>query len=328
MTATETRASGTSGPIAAGDVDLWVERRGEGPDVLLIAGLGDPAEAWEPQLDGLSQRYRLTAFDNRGAGRSPSPPEGFSVAAMADDAAALLRTLDVASAHIAGFSGGSATAQELALRHPEVVRSLVLVSTWARPDAYFRRMADSWRWLAEVAPSERAMLESFFLWIYTRRAHQDGTVDQIIEETLAFPHPQPTEAFQRQLTAWMAHDTMDRLREITAPTLVVAGELDIACPRASAASSPSRSPAPSSSCSPGRPTSRSRSGRPSSTRSSTASGRRSTGGRDRAKAHRGAPSAVEWAIVAMYRKYFLPHMWEANFERLRHSDPDLFDSLS
>jgi hypothetical protein len=53
MTATE-----TSGPVAAGDVELWVERRGEGPDVLLIAGLSDPAEAWAPQLEGLADLQR------------------------------------------------------------------------------------------------------------------------------------------------------------------------------------------------------------------------------------------------------------------------------
>lgn len=229
MTVTDAPTAKTSGPIRAGDVELWVERRGAGPDVLLIAGLSDPAEAWQPQLDGLSDRYRLTAFDNRGAGRSPLPPEGFTVAGMADDAAALLRALGVAAAHVAGFSGGSAIAQELALRHPDVVRSLVLVSTWARADVYFRTMMNSWRWLVD-APSERAMLEAFFLWIYTPRAHEDGTVDQIIEETLAFPHPQSPEAFQRQLDAWYPHDTLDRLTEITAPTLVVAGELDIACP--------------------------------------------------------------------------------------------------
>ena len=111
MTATDARTSGTSGPVAAGDVELWVQQRGHGPDVLLIAGLSDPAEAWESQLEGLSNRYRLTAFDNRGAGRSPLPTEGFSVADLADDAAALLRTLGVPSAHVAGFSGGSATAQ-------------------------------------------------------------------------------------------------------------------------------------------------------------------------------------------------------------------------
>jgi pimeloyl-ACP methyl ester carboxylesterase len=229
MTATDARTD-TSGLIVAGDVEIWFERRGEGPDVLLLAGLSDPAEAWAPQLEGLADRYRLTALDNRGAGRSPLPPEDFTVGGFADDAAALLRALGVSSAHVAGFSGGSATAQELALRHPELVRSLVLVSTFARPDAYLRTMGDSWRWLADVAPSERAMLEAFFLWIYTPRAHEDGTVDQIIEETLVFPHPQPPEAFKRQLAVWMAHDTMGRLSEITAPTLVVAGELDIACP--------------------------------------------------------------------------------------------------
>ena len=126
MTATDARTSGSSGPVAAGDVDLRVERRGEGPDVLLIAGLSDPAEAWEAQLRGLSDRYRLTAFDNRGAGRSPHIPEGFTVADTADDAAQLLRALGSRSTHVAGFSGGSAIAQELAIRHPHAVRSLVL----------------------------------------------------------------------------------------------------------------------------------------------------------------------------------------------------------
>ncbi len=74
MTTTDAPTAGTSGPIKAGDVELWVEQRGSGPDVLLIAGLSDPAEAWQPQLDGLSDRYRITAFDNRGSGRSPLPP--------------------------------------------------------------------------------------------------------------------------------------------------------------------------------------------------------------------------------------------------------------
>ena len=227
---TNTSISTGTGHVSAGDVDLWVDRRGAGPDVLLIAGLSDPAEAWTFQLEGLADRYHLTAFDNRGAGRSPLPPEGFTVRDMADDAAALLRRLGVSHAHVAGFSGGSATAQELALRHPELVRSLVLVSTWARRDAYLRAMMDSWTWLPEAAPSERAMLEAFFVWIYTPRAHDSGMVSQIIDEALAFPHPQSPAAFRRQLEAWIPHDTLDRLDAITVPTLVVAGELDIVTP--------------------------------------------------------------------------------------------------
>ena len=220
----------TSAPSRTDALELWVERRGEGPDVLLIAGLGDSAEAWQPQLDGLSDRYRLTAYDNRGVGRTPLPDGRLSAASMADDAAALLRALDVPAAHVAGFSMGSAIAQELAIRHPELVRSLVLVSTYARPDALLRTQFAFWRWLAEAAPSERAFFEAFFTWVYTPRAHADGTVGQIIDEALAFPHQQSVEAFQAQVDACLTHDTAGRLSQITAPTLVLAGELDIILP--------------------------------------------------------------------------------------------------
>jgi pimeloyl-ACP methyl ester carboxylesterase len=219
-----------SAPIRAGELELWVERRGSGPDVLLIAGLGDPAEAWQPQLDGLADRYRVSAFDNRGVGRSPLPDEPLSVATMADDAAAILRALDVPAAHVAGFSMGSTIAQELALRHPELVRSLVLVSTYARPDALLRSQFAFWSWLAEAAPSERAFFEAFFTWVYTPRAHADGTVDQFVGEALAFAHQQTVEGFQAQVDACLAHDTADRLSRIAAPTLVLSGEFDTILP--------------------------------------------------------------------------------------------------
>ena len=215
-----------SAAVDVGDVDIWVERRGDGDDVLLLCGLTDPAAAWQPQLDSLSDRYRLTAFDNRGTGRTPLTPD-LSVEQMADDAAAVLRHFGVERAHVAGFSGGSRTAQELALRHPDLVRSLVLVSTWAEPDRYVRQIARSLSWLVEAAPSERAMLEAFFLWIYTPRAHADGTVAEIVEQALADPFPLADGTFSAQLDAWMSHTTGERLRDITAPTLVLMGGSDV-----------------------------------------------------------------------------------------------------
>jgi pimeloyl-ACP methyl ester carboxylesterase len=216
--------------IDTGVGELWIEHRGEGPDVLLIAGLGDPVEAWQFQLDGLADRYHLIAFDNRGAGRSPLPAGELSVPTMADDAAAVLRALDVPAAHVAGFSGGGIIAQELALRHPELVRSLVLVSAWARPDAYARAMFEFWRWMAEAAPSERAFLEAFYVWVYTPRAHEDGTVAKIIDDVLAFPHQPSLEGLQRTIDAFLVHETVDRLLDVSAPTLVLAGGVDICFP--------------------------------------------------------------------------------------------------
>jgi pimeloyl-ACP methyl ester carboxylesterase len=216
--------------VRAGDLDTWIEQVGEGPDVLLIGGLGDTVESWQFQLDGLADRYRLTAFDNRGAGRTAMPEGPVSAAVMADDAAAVLRALDVPSAHVAGFSMGSAIAQELAIRHPELLRSLVLNSTYARPDALFRSQLDFWRWLPEAAPSERAFFEAFFTWVYTPRAHADGSVAEIVEEALNFSQGQSAEAFRAQVDACREHDTADRLSQITAPTLVLAGEFDVILP--------------------------------------------------------------------------------------------------
>jgi pimeloyl-ACP methyl ester carboxylesterase len=231
-TAYTTEASQTSPDsfprtVSANGLEIYVDQVGQGPDVLLIGGLGDTVESWQFQLDGLAERYRLTAFDNRGAGRTAMPEGPASVEAMADDAAAVLRALDVSSAHVAGFSGGSIISQELALRHPELVRSLVLQSTWPVTDTYLRSWARFIHRLLETAPSESAFLEDFFLWIYTARAHNDGTVDRLIEEVLAFPHKQATEDVQAFLDAVVDHDTSDRLPETAAPTLVLAGGRDM-----------------------------------------------------------------------------------------------------
>ena len=210
---------------------IWAHQQGEGPAVLLLGGLGDPAEAWQAQLDAFAGRYRVVAPDNRGAGRSPLPADGVSITAMAEDAAAVVRSLGIASAHVAGFSTGGAIAQELAIRHPELVRSLVLNGTWCRPDAYFRRMVGSWIATARDAGSERDLLEAFFLWIYTQRAHADGSVDRYIDETLASPLAQEAEAFFASAQACIDWEgSSDRLGMVDVPALVIVGDEDIACP--------------------------------------------------------------------------------------------------
>ena len=210
---------------------IWVHQQGQGPAVLLLGGLGDPAEAWQAQIDAFAGRYRTVAPDNRGAGRSPLPPGGVSIPAMAEDAAAVLRELGIEQAHVAGFSMGGAIAQELAIAHPDLVRSLVLSGTWTRPDAYCRQMIESWIVAARNASSERDLLEAFFLWIYSARAHEDGTVARLIDETLASPLAQGPDAFFATAQACLDWEGAERrLAAVAAPALVIAGDTDIACP--------------------------------------------------------------------------------------------------
>lgn len=207
-------------------------RQGSGPEVLFIAGLGDPAESWQAQLDGLADRYTVTAFDNRGSGSSPLPADHvMTTATMADDAAALLRGLGVERAHVAGFSGGGMIAQELALRHPDLVRSLVLNGTFAAFDALGRRQVQCWRWIPDHAPSNRAFLELFLTFVYTNRFHESGAVDAIIDEMLEELDDQAIANFRGQIDAFAGHDTRDRLGLIDVPTLVLSGSEDLNAPR-------------------------------------------------------------------------------------------------
>jgi pimeloyl-ACP methyl ester carboxylesterase len=190
---------------------------------VLVMGINADATAWTPHTEQWQRSFRCIAVDNPGAGRSPAPPGLDTTAAVADDYAALIDRLHLGPATVVGISMGGAVAQELALRHPEMVERLVLVATWAACDPYTATVLEVIGALRQhVSPAQyTAHLQSL---VWTPRWF-DEHVDELTAQREQEPAV-PTEALLGQLAACRTHDTTDRLGAIAVPTLVTAGGVD------------------------------------------------------------------------------------------------------
>lgn len=213
--------------------DLYYEVVGEGPPLLLIAGFSGNTTGWLPVQPALAEHFTLIMFDNRGAGRSCVPPGPYTIAQMADDAAALLENLGVNRTHVLGSSMGGMIAQELALRHPERVAKLILNVTAARPTPALMRFLEASVWAIEhgMPPADRAF------WVLPWMASPAiMTAHERVMQTLAVqqanPYPAPDAGMIAQAQAIMAHDVLDHVGQIAAPTLVLSAAEDILTPAA------------------------------------------------------------------------------------------------
>lgn len=206
---------------------MHYEVHGTGAPLLLVNGLGSDLAEWLYQLPAFAARYRVIVFDNRGAGGSEVPPGPYTAAGMADDAAALLERLRVAKAHLLGVSLGGMIAQQFALRHPGKLDRLVLACTSPGGALAVRPSPEA---LAAFVREPSADLETqvrrTIPYLYTERYCREmpGEVEAFVRRRLAVPADPAGVA--AQLTAAVGHDAGERLAEIAAPTLVIAGTED------------------------------------------------------------------------------------------------------
>ena len=215
--------------VASG-FELFYRESGEGEPILWIMGLGNDHRGWAYQAPAFRDRFRCITYDNRDVGQSQQADGPYTVADMVDDAVGLLDALGVEQCNVVGFSMGGAQAQELAIRHSERVRRLVLCSTYTSRDPRGEAI-----FLSRVLLRERLSPEEYqrvtLPWAYTYLDYQrPGFIEQTIEAILNDPYPQSLDAFRRQVEATLSVDTERRLGQIQSPTLLLFGEDDITTP--------------------------------------------------------------------------------------------------
>ena len=208
---------------------IYYETHGEpsAPPLLLIMGLSLSMRAWDRLPELLAPHFRVLVFDNRGTGRSGRAGFAFHMRDLADDAAAVIEAAGVPAAHVFGISMGGMIAQELALRHPDRVRGLVLGATFAG-------------WLRSKKPSLRTQLQLLLLnagfvtpermarVVVSPEWHARNPTGAL--EWMRRAERTSARFFVAQVAAIARHRTEKRLGQIRAPTLVITGTHDALVP--------------------------------------------------------------------------------------------------
>jgi pimeloyl-ACP methyl ester carboxylesterase len=209
------------------DIDIHYETYGQGEPLVLIMGLGGGSSMWWRQVAFFSPEYQVVTFDSRGVGLTDKPDTPYSMDMLVGDAAGLLERLGIISAHVYGVSMGGMVAQELALRYPNLVSSLILGATTCGGG---HAMLPSQQTLQDLfgimslPPAEAVKVSTAMTFSATFiERHPEKIHEWLVKGAESPPSPM---GFKRQAEALSGFGTYDRLPQIGVPTLILAGTAD------------------------------------------------------------------------------------------------------
>jgi len=201
-----------------------IARRGSGPTLVLIQGLGTDHRAWGPVIDHLAPHLRCVAFDNRGVGGASPVGADTTIERLADDAAEVIESLGEGPVHVAGVSLGGGIAMRVASRRPDLVKSLALHSTAARPDGRLLSVLDFRRSILERGMGAEMLRPFVALWAWSPTGMELARLPEGAAEVDRLDIEEYRQHLRVAAEQWM---TDDELAKITAPTLVTVGSADI-----------------------------------------------------------------------------------------------------
>jgi 3-oxoadipate enol-lactonase len=217
--------------VQANNIEVYYEVTGAGEPLVLIPYLAADQACYAFQVADYAKHFTCYTVDLRGAGLSGKPDGVYTTELFADDVAAFMGAVGIATAHVSGLSLGAAAGMWLAAKHPSLVKSLSLHSAWNATDPFLRVVVQTWRTMAKALDSTTDMvIQGIFPWCFTPElyAAKPEYIDSLADFVRSRPMP-PVDAFLRQSDAVLAHDATGVLSLIEAPTQITFGRHDAAC---------------------------------------------------------------------------------------------------
>ena len=220
------------GTVRAGGVDLHYVERGGGEQTVVFAHsyLVDHRQ-FEAQIDALSERYRVIAYDHRDHGRSGKATERYAMGDLVRDGVAVIEATDAAPCHWVGLSTGGFVGMRLALWYPELLRRLVLMDTSAQNESWFRRLRYRGMFAVLRRLGARPLRREIMRMMFGRTSFATPARAEMLavwEERMAAADPEGMIRFGTAIFG--RDDVLDRLHRVEHPTMVVVGEEDLATP--------------------------------------------------------------------------------------------------
>lgn len=212
-----------------GEITLNVEEAGSGPALIFIPGLVGLLNAWEYQVAHFSKRYRCISFDHRGCGDSDKPADSYSTAAIARDVIALMNTLGIDKARVAGTSTGGCILQNLAIDHPERLDCAIFSNTWVKADEYITRVQETRRRIAlSYGSAEYVRLSSLFT---SGPMQFRYDLDKVMAlEARALQTVAAPDVLAGRIEMTLTHDRRADLHKIATPSLIIGTRDDLTVP--------------------------------------------------------------------------------------------------
>lgn len=214
--------------IVANGVELSYEEQGEGAETIVFSHsyLLDWSH-FEPQIEKLSLRFRCIAYDHREHGKSERVARPYRMDDLVEDAIALIDALELGPCHWVGLSTGGFVGMRLAVRRPDLLRSLVLMDTSADPERLRKRLQYRAMFAVLRAAGYGPLLGQVMRIMFAKKIRTDprrkGELDRWRS---VIAGREPAERVRFGSAIFGRGPFLDALAEIAVPTLIVAGAED------------------------------------------------------------------------------------------------------